>query len=212
MPYVFRIEQDEYPESPREWDNLGKMVCWHRRYSLGDEQPSDDPEDWLYSQASSYTKKEADDFESKAEAWSVLDKQWIYLPLYLYDHSGITMNTTGFSCRWDSGQVGWIYVEKARVLKDFGWKRLTKHRIAQVCEYLESEVGTYDQYLTGDVYRYFIDEVDDAGNVISDGVESCGGFYGKSYAEEDAASMIASLMKYERNKTAESFHYALAAI
>ena len=33
----------------------------------------------------------------------------VILPLYLYDHSGITMNTCGFSCPWDSGQVGWIY-------------------------------------------------------------------------------------------------------
>ena len=29
----------------------------------------------------------------------------VILPLYLYDHSGITMNTCGFSCPWDSGQV-----------------------------------------------------------------------------------------------------------
>lgn len=30
------IQLDEYPKSPREWDNLGTMVCFHRDYKLGD--------------------------------------------------------------------------------------------------------------------------------------------------------------------------------
>ena len=42
----------------------------------------------------------------------------IILPLYLYDHSGISMKTTPFSCQWDSGQVGWIYVEKKKCLQE----------------------------------------------------------------------------------------------
>ncbi|MHC4619185.1 MAG: hypothetical protein ACYTEQ_15685 [Planctomycetota bacterium] len=32
-----RIEQDPDAESPREWDNLGIMVCFHGRYTLGDD-------------------------------------------------------------------------------------------------------------------------------------------------------------------------------
>jgi len=31
------IEQDSSPESPRTWDNLGTMVCFHKRYDLGDD-------------------------------------------------------------------------------------------------------------------------------------------------------------------------------
>ena len=34
--------------NPREeCSNLGTMVCWHRRYSLGDEQPSESPDEWI---------------------------------------------------------------------------------------------------------------------------------------------------------------------
>jgi len=33
---VLEIFQDENPESPRSWDNMGTMVCFHERYSLGD--------------------------------------------------------------------------------------------------------------------------------------------------------------------------------
>ena len=35
---LVRIKRDDYPQNPREWDNLGTMVCGHRRYCLGDEQ------------------------------------------------------------------------------------------------------------------------------------------------------------------------------
>ena len=34
--YTLKIEQDDCAESPREWDNVATMVCWHRNYSLGD--------------------------------------------------------------------------------------------------------------------------------------------------------------------------------
>jgi len=34
---VGKIVADMNPESPREWDNVGTMVCSHRRYNLGDE-------------------------------------------------------------------------------------------------------------------------------------------------------------------------------
>ncbi len=47
LPKRVRIIQDSDPMSPREWDNVGKMVCWHRRYNLGDEQPSYDAQEWL---------------------------------------------------------------------------------------------------------------------------------------------------------------------
>ena len=35
--YKLEIFDDLNPCSPREFDNLGTMVCFHRRYNLGDE-------------------------------------------------------------------------------------------------------------------------------------------------------------------------------
>ena len=35
--YRLRIEYDDMPVNPRtDYDNFGKMVCWHSRYDLGD--------------------------------------------------------------------------------------------------------------------------------------------------------------------------------
>jgi hypothetical protein len=35
--YTLKIMLDCDPQNPREYDNLGKMICWHRKYRLGDE-------------------------------------------------------------------------------------------------------------------------------------------------------------------------------
>jgi hypothetical protein len=74
----------------------------------------------------------------------------VILPLYLYDHSGITMNTTGFGCPWDSGQVGWIFATKKDVRQWFNLKKITKPYIDKVREILLGEVKMYDRYLTGE--------------------------------------------------------------
>lgn len=158
------IEQDQDPlESPREWENLGVMVCFHRRYNLGDE---------------------TDLKQSMFEGWEELEKHLreeegaiCVLPLFLFDHSGITMNTTGFSCGWDSGQVGFIYVTAATM-------KTTGVQEADVEEQLRLEVATYDQYLTGDIWGYRI--LDDVGEEM----DSCWGLYGREYAEETAKEAL----------------------
>jgi len=48
--------------------------------------------------------------------------KYVILPLYLYDHGGITMSTNPFSCPWDDGgQVGWIYASKQKFIDETGY-------------------------------------------------------------------------------------------
>lgn len=171
MTYNIKIVQDESPESPREWDNLGTMACFHRRYNLGDKN--------------TLNQEEVQDIYNN-------DKEYISLPLYLYDHSGITMNTTGFHCPWDSGQVGVIYVSRAKVRKEYSVKRISKATEAKIIEYLKNEVATYDQYLTGDVWGYVVEKpCTECGE--PEEVESCWGFYGHEYCEQEAKSIVECL-------------------
>jgi hypothetical protein len=102
------------------------------------------------------------------------------------------MSTSPFSCPWDSGQVGFIYVTREKARKEMGWKRLNKARIARVNEILQGEVKTYDQYLTGEVYwfRLYQKETcalcegdgcrrcDSKGWVEGEEKDACSGFYG----------------------------------
>ena len=71
---------------------------------------------------------------------------YVIRPLYLYDHSGITINTGGFSCPWDSGQVGYAVIDPDTLQKEWDGDRDK----ALAC--LEAEVETYARYLEGQVY------------------------------------------------------------
>lgn len=136
--YTIDLDFDSNPENPRkEWDNFGKMVCWHRRYNLGDEMPNEDPKDYFFNLVPSKVIEAIDrrryrfycspreakmSGESRSRLYDRFDQleakaktEWLQqniakLPLSLYDHSGITMSTGAPSCQWDSGYVGYIYV------------------------------------------------------------------------------------------------------
>lgn len=48
QPYLLQVMYDDEPLNPRtDYDNFGRMVCWHSRYNLGDDHHFDDPNDYL---------------------------------------------------------------------------------------------------------------------------------------------------------------------
>ena len=55
---LLEIFVDEDSQNPREWDNLGTMVCWHRNYNLGDEHSYSSSEDFLRELASEHVTTE----------------------------------------------------------------------------------------------------------------------------------------------------------
>jgi len=172
MSLTLNVLQDFDPIDPREDENLGTMMCAHSRHKLGDEQI------------------ESGKYESWDDAQEhIVPKNATVLPLYLYDHSGITMNTTGFSCQWDSGQVGFIYVsdELARTL--LGWKSITKGRREKIKEYLRNEVESYDKYLRGDIWGW---EIKDENDEV---IDCCYGYEEEESAREDGELTKKSLVK-----------------
>lgn len=176
---VLEIFQDENPESPREWDNLGVMICAHKRYSLGDIQ-----------------------IKSEDELKEHLDKAVIALPLNLYDHSGITMsvkNDYPYNDQWDAGQVGYIYVTKDKLLKEFDQKRLSKKLIEKAKRILINEVETYDQYLRGDIYGFMVSELKtcDMNEEHKEHLDSCWGFYGSDLNENGMKDHISDFDKFK---------------
>lgn len=158
-----KIFYDTDPESPREWDNVGTMICSHRNYTLGDEQfNSDEYEGW-------------DDLEKYLTEER---KAVIVFPLGLYDHSGITMYIGNSHDRWDGGQVGFIYCTQKEIDNEWDGDKEKAEK------YLRGEVETYDQYLTGDVYGFSVTNPRNG-----EEIDSCWGFYGHKYVEEEANSI-----------------------
>ena len=225
---VMILRDDDPCINPRvDYDNLGKMACWHSRYNLGDEHDFKDPNEFLMnlvletlsSDAIIKTVKDGNvkdlklEYDRSEKGWQIKSyyeptQKWCdqdffegtleenkddiaeslvnemsndtlmvlaktkneILPLYLYDHSGITMNTTGFHCPWDSGQVGWTYVSHTEIEKQY--YGLNPQTIERANNTLVGEVKDYDSYLTGDVYgfRYFENGEES---------DSCWGFLGE---------------------------------
>jgi hypothetical protein len=159
-----KLGYDPDPQSPTEWDNLGNIVYTSSiRYELG------------------YEEMEPEEMEEIMES-----SEYIYLPVYAYIHSGISMNTTGFDCRWDSGQSGIVYVSKERVKKEYEVDEISEELENKVLEILKGEVETFSGYVGGQVYDYVILE---DGEVVS----SCCGFYDleecKIEAKREASSI-----------------------
>ena len=154
----------------KEWDNMGKMVCFHRNYNLGHDT------DYRQSNFDSWDELEAAIIKDHNPV--------VILPLYLYDHSGITIATAPFSCGWDSGQVGFIYADRKSVLENYCVKKITKKIKERATELLIGEVKVYDQYLTGDVYGWQLK--DEEGNVK----DSCWGYFGLDSVREEVEAMI----------------------
>lgn len=182
---TLKIYMDDMPINWRkEGDPLGTMVCWYSRYNLGDIQPKYDPSDIYYHLVNELVSIDHPDdiYDASTKARiekqikSIIDREFEILPLYLYDHSGITIACEPFSCRWDSGQVGYIYIHKKRALEETGIKAWNTNSRKKIREMLKSEVSEYDNYLTGRVYGYTLENRGDT-------VDSCWGFYGNDFWE-----------------------------
>lgn len=209
--YEISVEPDQDPINPRtDWDQLGTMICWHNRYNLGDEHDYSSHNDFYHQESGLYPDKDYDRL-SEEQLQKCADKVYqngVILPLYLYDHSGITMSTTVFSCPWDSARVGLIYISKEKILKEYGGKSLTKKLRKRVEEYLESEVKIYNYYLTGSVYGYNITKTDSDGEEID--IDSCWGYFGHSTDDGGyMVSVIKDAIKYDITQSSQQMEIVI---
>ena len=229
--YKLQVEIDEFPPDPRtDYDNFGKMVCWHSRYDLGDKHDFSEPSDFLKQCVrDTLSADEVIDFVKKGGCASVkleydrhnrewalrthdahfnkwfteytfspktlnhsdmakeyileclpinalkelADKKNVILPLYLYDHSGLSISCSHsypYNDRWDAGQVGWIYAGHDKIKKEYG--AVNDETLKQAKQLLISETETYDNYLRGECYGYVIEkdgeEVDSSWGFMGD--------------------------------------------
>lgn len=173
--FTLKISSDTNPTNPRtDCDNASVMVCFHGRYNLGDEHDID-----------------YNDFQGWEAREKHIVKEWdavAILPLYLYNHSGLSISTSPFSCSWDSGQIGFIYIDRKTLLSEAPGKPkiVTKKAREWAFNYLEKDVEIYDQYLTGDVYGY---EITEEGEVVY----ACWGMYGEDYCRAEGEAALAGL-------------------
>jgi len=199
----WKVVFDNDPTNPRrEWDNGSVMVCEHSRYDLGDKDARDSAIEAVrasrdYRPAWEDEDREALDLSEPADLWTAIQRcgDIVAFPLYLYDHSGITIRMSRgggnpFACRWDSGMVGFVYMTKAMILAN--WMKAENARLTpalrkQAEDLMAAEVETYDDYLTGQVFGYVVYTKDEDGDE-DESLDSCWGFFGQDYCEGEAKS------------------------
>ena len=165
--HTIKIYYDNDAESPRDWDNLGSLICGHSRYNLGDKHSFKGGREFLLDllDFDEDCPLDVDQLVTRAEKIAVI------LPVYLYDHSGLAMNTTGFHCPWDSGQVGFIYATLTDLRKEYSVQRVSAKLRDKVASLLKGEVTAYSDFLSGNVYGYVIEKDEEE-------TDSCWGFIG----------------------------------
>lgn len=152
---------DEDPENPRKmYDNFGTLIAFHSRYDL-----SDNP-DWTQDELIEYVKK--DDV--------------LALPVYIYEHGNVYLSTSGFNCKWDSGQVGYIFAKYEDIKKE-GWD------IEQAKKYLESEIREFSKYLNGETYGYEIYRKDDC-TYCGESVDTGYGYIGLEVTQDEVKAIL----------------------
>ena len=199
--YFLTVEQDDYAENPRDmYDNISTIYCWRTYYIIGDDKPKEKTaRDVLADMCEKYTNMEADDIDAASENDMIRElqqaKDIVIKYISCYEHSGITISTAittyPYNDRWDSGIIGFAFIDKETfeincgVYKD--WKR-------RAMDIIDSEVKTLDDYFRGEVFRYTLEEkvhvhnekkCPHCGEVLEvddyddwEAVDGCSGFYG----------------------------------
>lgn len=170
---VIEIHHDAFAHSPRDCqDNFATLVCGHRRYALPNEAGLD-----------------LDDFASWAEVESELGRlgHVVVVPVFLMDHSGLGVNTTGFRQwdpqGWDWGQIGFAACTAVDIRDNWSLprkRRITEERLDDARRLVVAEVDEFGMYLSGQVFGYVVRDAD------GQDLDSCWGFYGHDAVLEAA--------------------------
>ena len=176
-----QIFVDDSPENPRDWDNWSIMALTHKNYTLGD---SDIPFNF-------------EDFDSFKAVEHYINKTYNPLVMFsvsMYEHSDIVLSlgaASGYEA-FDTSNVGFVFITQERLdilgsSQGFGDGILNDETDEEyklrLKGYIEQELNVYNNYLSGEVYRYKLIEKKLCDLHYSHDIEhdSLSGFYGSDY-------------------------------
>ena len=174
--YKIEVDYDYYPNNPREWDPVCHIMSTKRNLEIADE-------------GLSFSKEDMMDMLDELKA----DPNVVVKPIYMYEHTGITIRLTPFGDLWDSSICGYIFAYKNEVIREIGnateenWKERAENA-------MDHEIKVYDQFIRGDVYGFCVYQRDIieckstiSGNIWTteewEQIDSCWGFYGHDFEE-----------------------------
>jgi hypothetical protein len=129
-----------------------------------------------------------DDLRERQEEWDARvanSKRYYLSPLGAHIHGGVALCAGGVERDWDSGNIGYIVVDREAFKAEDGTLPDDK-RCEEIAEGLVAEWNTY---LEGRVFGYMIE------HTISGDEESCWGFYCDDWAGKDCLAEARSMAK-----------------
>ncbi len=175
------VFHDECAESPRDWSNLGVMVCYHPDYNLGDVELD-------RNSAAHPLCANCDMYKCDCECERFVP-EWLrgarnIHHVYMYEHSGVALSTRKEELwldpqGWDTSFVGYIFTTDEKIREIYGDDDVPADE--EIDRHLKSEIKTYSQYLNGEVYSYEVtkEEPCGCGQLLTEiSMDSCAGFYG----------------------------------
>lgn len=164
---------DENCESPREWDNVSTIYCWHNSYTLGDKHD--------------YPSPSAFEEEHQGE----VEQGKIFLrKLRAYEHGSISLsmdNSYPYNDRWDSYDIGYIWCTLEKAAEEAGIELQPGDTIAncspeireKVNRWFEGELKTYNAWINGNCWGWAVESValcGECGHEIVKTIDSCWGY------------------------------------
>lgn len=143
-----------------------------------------------------------DDITEK-DCLELLKDYYVIVPLWLYDHSGISMScgarTYPYNDPWDSGCCGAYCLSKEWIKEnlsanDTDWKTVGE-------EYIKDAVEEYDYYLRGDEWSFVLYE--ESEGRLSE-ADSCDGFLGDELEENGMLNYLPGLAEALRTNQYET--------
>ena len=166
---MFVVDYDPYPEDPRLEETLTEIVCWHRKYQMGDKRP-EDPEDFL----------------------ETVQKGDVVKRLYLYDHGGLSLSTTPYDDQWDSMWIGFVRVRPDAMER--GGLTMDEEVVDRT---IAIEIEELEKYVNGSCYMVDVHRVID-GDLLMTPVATGRGVWDLDDGQLDDAAATAVLDVDER--------------
>lgn len=192
---IVEIKLDHDPPNPQiEFSNLWTLIGWHRNYSIGlSDKAKRDGLQWAWGSKPGergLARLASRAFESPERLNEYLadhPDRFILLPVYMYDHLGLALSLSPFSCQWDSGQVGHMIAPLESLKSEYSvpaknWTGLFKRWALHAAK---SELKQYEQFVSGDAWGY-------VRTLDGEHLDSCWGYYGSDHEKSglfDASSI-----------------------
>lgn len=160
---VVEISYDPFCENPlQDWDHVGHIVMV--------------PHFSNFCTESGVTTEDYDSEDMKKVCQYTRDGG-LYVPIYAYEHGGVSFSLSPFGDPWDSGCAGFFYVTPEEAEKTWGHMTPEQRKVACMTE-AKSLVSLMNAYAGGECYIMTLYDTD------FNEVESLGGIWYTGYKTE----------------------------